>query len=52
MLDISREDKLMAKTNKQKMNEIENLKYEVAQEMGLPQSKTKKKKDKNKNKKS
>lgn len=33
----------MAKNNKEKMNEIENLKYEVAQEMGLPQTKKKKK---------
>ena len=33
----------MAKTNKQKMEEIENLKYEVAQEMGLPQSNKNKK---------
>jgi len=37
----------MAKTNKQKMKEIENLKYEAAQEMGLPLTKKKKKKSKN-----
>lgn len=34
----------MAKSNKDKMEEIENLKYEIAQEMGLPQTKKKKKK--------
>jgi len=34
----------VAKKNKEKMNEIENLKYEVAQEMGLPQTKKKKEK--------
>ncbi len=34
----------MAKTNNEKMKDIENLKYEVAQEMGLPQTKKKKKK--------
>lgn len=36
----------MAKSNKDKMNDMENLKYEVAQEMGLPQTKKKKKVDK------
>lgn len=36
----------MAKKNNEKMNEIENLKYEVAQEMGLPQTKKKKKEKK------
>jgi len=34
----------MAKKNKDKMKEIENMKYEVAQEMGLPQNKKKKEK--------
>jgi hypothetical protein len=39
----------MAKKNKDKMKEMENVKYEVAQEMGLPQ--TKKKKERKKGKK-
>ena len=34
------------KKNTDKLKEIENVKYEVAQEMGLPQNKKKKKKDK------
>lgn len=34
----------MSKSNSDKMKEIENLKYEVAQEMGLPQTKKKKEK--------
>jgi hypothetical protein len=33
----------MAKKNKDKMREMENVKYEVAQEMGLPQTKKTKK---------
>jgi hypothetical protein len=33
----------VAKSNKEKMNEMENLKYEIAQEMGLPQTKRKNK---------
>ncbi|NLI91385.1 MAG: small, acid-soluble spore protein, alpha/beta type [Peptococcaceae bacterium] len=33
----------MAKKNRDKMQEMENVKYEVAQEMGLPQTKSKKK---------
>lgn len=36
----------MAKNNKDKMKEMENVKYEVAQEMGLPQAKKKKKEKK------
>lgn len=36
----------MAKKNKDKMKEMENVKYEVAQEMGLPQTKKKKKEKK------
>lgn len=36
----------MAKKNKEKMKEMENVKYEVAQEMGLPQTKQKKKEKK------
>lgn len=36
----------MAKNNQEKMNDIEKLKYEVAQEMGLPQTKKKKKEKK------
>jgi hypothetical protein len=34
----------LVKKNVDKIKEIENLKYEVAQEMGLPQSKKRKKK--------
>ncbi len=34
----------MVKKNADKMKEIENVKYEVAQEMGLPQDKKKKEK--------
>lgn len=35
----------MAKKNKgEQMSEIENVKYEVAQEMGLPQKRAKRKK--------
>ncbi|NLM20599.1 MAG: small, acid-soluble spore protein, alpha/beta type [Peptococcaceae bacterium] len=34
----------MVKKNVDKIKEIENLKYEVAQEMGLPQSKKRQKK--------
>jgi hypothetical protein len=36
----------MAKKNSEKMKEIENTKYETAQEMGIPQTKKKKKKKK------
>jgi len=38
----------MVRKNEDKMKEIENVKYEVAQEMGLPPTK-KKKKDKKTN---
>lgn len=38
----------MARNNQDKMKEIENLKYEVAQEMGLPQNPRKKKEKKTK----
>ncbi len=38
----------MAKKNKDKMREMENVKYEVAQEMGLPQTKKTKKAKKEK----
>jgi len=34
----------LVKKNVDKIKEIENLKYEVAQEMGLPQSKKRQKK--------
>jgi len=34
----------LVKKNEDKMEEIENMKYEVAQEMGLPLSKKRKKK--------
>jgi hypothetical protein len=33
----------MAKSNQDKMRAMENLKYEVAQEMGLPQAQNKSK---------